>query len=675
MCKPWTSWWGVLLLVGGFLGVVSCARPVHVTRLPTPVLPPLTGSGSFVAGIGKVDITPPPGVPMFGYSRARTRDASGVRTRLYARALYLEDARGERVALVQCDLGAISALLHGQVAEAVVREAGSAAGRLLLAATHTHSGPGGYFGAGFYNHWGSNRAGYDPQLVAFLAQRLAWAVLDAYTSRAPARLGIAYSTMFGLTHNRSILAYANNPAPIESAEVLWTMLPEYRAVDPVLTMIRVDRLLDTGTQPLGAFSNFAIHGTVMPASNSFYSGDVHAAAERTLEWAIQRQYRVPQDVIHALTNGAEGDIAPAYTAQDAAETERLGTDLGQKAFELFQSLDNRLTADVRLGHNYEEVSLQVPQTVDGIPVCPHPMLGVPVLGGSEEGRSLLYDPEHGIYEGARQTTPEGCHTWKLQALGWLQHLIPERDFPLSLTLQAIRINDLLLVAVPGEMTTELGQRLKRVLLETMRNTGQEPTHVAVVGLANQYASYFTTPEEYAMQHYEGASTLYGPASGLLVLSHLIRLVEEMSRAGPLPVIPAQWRFDPGVQVALLPPVLPLHAPREARRLVLEQSAPPSVVYFDWQDFAPGAIQFDGPLVSLEVQTPAGTWRRLFVDEIPVDDRGLAVEIRYLQDVPEVGAGLWRATWYPAGPVPGLLRFAIATRQNLPPVYSESFRLP
>jgi hypothetical protein len=63
-----------------------------------------------------------------------------VRTQLYARALYLEDARSEHVVLVQCDLGAISALLHLQVAHAIVQETGVAMDRLLIGATHTQAG-------------------------------------------------------------------------------------------------------------------------------------------------------------------------------------------------------------------------------------------------------------------------------------------------------------------------------------------------------------------------------------------------------------------------------------------------------------------------------------------------------------------------------------------------------
>jgi neutral ceramidase len=112
------------------------------------------------------------------------------------------------------------------------------------------------------------------------------------------------------------------------------MLPEYQAVDPTCTMLRVDRIVGTGTQPLGAFTNFAIHSTAVAPSHGLYSGDVHAVAERALEWAIQRHYGIQSEVVHALTNGVEGDIAPAFTTQDCAEDEQLGLALAAKAFDL-----------------------------------------------------------------------------------------------------------------------------------------------------------------------------------------------------------------------------------------------------------------------------------------------------------------------------------------------------
>ena len=34
--------------------------------------------------------------------------------------------------------------------------------------------------------------------------------------------------------------------------------------------------------------------------------------------------------------------------------------------------------------------------------------------------------------------------------------------------------------------------------------------VVIAGLSNTYADYIVTPEEYSVQRYEGASTIYGP---------------------------------------------------------------------------------------------------------------------------------------------------------------------
>jgi neutral ceramidase len=598
-----------------------------------------------------------------------------VRTRLYARALYLEDARGEHVVLVQCDLGAISALLHLQVARAIVQETGISVDRLLIGATHTHAGPGGYFGTAYYNFWGSNRPGYDPYIVTFLTERIANAVLAAYRTRAPARLAIGHIAIFGLTRNRSLEAYNNNTSQMVSDEILWTMLPEYRAVDPTFTMLRVDRIVGARTQPLGAFTNFAIHGTALSPSNDLYSGDVHAAAERALEWAIRQRYGVQTEIVHALTNGAEGDVTPALTTQNFAEAEQLGLSLAAKAFELFQDLDTRLTDTVQLGYNYEELPLQIPYTVDDQVLCQQAMVGVPVLGGSEEGQSPSSLGEHlGVYEGARQESPQGCHTWKLKALGFLQDLIPDRDFPTTMTLQTIRINELLLVAVPGEISTEMGQRLKQASLQAAQYTRQGITQVAIIGLANQYISYFTTPEEYAMQHYEGASTLYGPASGPVLAARLGYLVAQMATRATPPALPAQWIFRPGLKAQTFPAVRSMQGGREAQRVTLDHSSTPPSVSFVWEDLRPGAISLDAPLVHLETQSRDGSWAYLFVDAVPVDDQGLHLEIRYLREAPRAGAGVWKATWYPQAALSGPLRFVIAPRGTLPPLYSEPFTL-
>jgi neutral ceramidase len=654
------------------LAISGCAT-IRVSQHEPGVHPP---GGTFVAGVGKVDLTPPPGLPLFGYSKIRAQSAAGFHTRLYARAVYLEDASGERVALVQCDLGAISALLHHQVAQTITQETGITVDRLLLGATHTHAGPGGYFGEVFYNHWGSNAPGFDPDILAFLVERIAQAVQEAYRTRAPAQLAIGQTSIYGLTHNRSLEAYNNDQSHLAPDQAPSTLPPDYQAIDPTFTMLRIDRVVGAGTQPLGAFTNFAMHGTVLAPDNDLYSGDVHAVAERALEWAIQRRYGVQGEVVHALTNGAEGDVSPAFTRQGVAEAERLGLALATRAFDLFVTLDTRLTTAVQLRRHYEEVSLRDGHSVDQQEVCQRAMVGSPVLGGSEEGQSALLRelfPE--THEGARRSLPEGCHTWKLKALDFLQDLIPETDFPTLLPLQTIRINELLLVTVPGEMTTEMGQRVKRAVLQAAQHTNQGIAQVAIVGLANQYMSYFATPEEYELQHYEGASTLYGPASGPFIAARLERLVAQMADTSVRPAVPLHSTFHPGPEIRYFPEAQLMQGEREAGRVKVDHSTTPPTVHFVWQDTTPGAIQFDLLLVRLETQDRNGHWVSLLVDHVPVDDRGLRLEVRYLRDAELPGTGEWQATWYPQTPLPGgLLRFAIAAREELPALHSAPFSL-
>ncbi|NWF82691.1 MAG: neutral/alkaline non-lysosomal ceramidase N-terminal domain-containing protein, partial [Bryobacteraceae bacterium] len=55
------------------------------------------------AGAAAVDITPPGPIWMSGYA-SRTKPSEGVLTKLYAKALAIEDSRGSRVLIVSTDL-------------------------------------------------------------------------------------------------------------------------------------------------------------------------------------------------------------------------------------------------------------------------------------------------------------------------------------------------------------------------------------------------------------------------------------------------------------------------------------------------------------------------------------------------------------------------------------------
>ena len=64
-------------------------------------------------------------------------------------------------------------------------------------------------------------------------------------------------------------------------------------------------------------------------------------------------------------------------------------------------------------------------------------------------------------------------------------------------------------------------------------------------------------------NYEGASTLYGPASGPVIAARLGYLVAQMAALTTPPALPSQWIFRPGLKVQTFPEVLSMQG--DARR--------------------------------------------------------------------------------------------------------------
>eukprot|EP00064_Thunnus_orientalis_P019187 superscaffoldBa00004687_g19302 len=56
-----------------------------------------------------------------------------------------------------------------------------------------------------------------------------------------------------------------------------------------------------------------------------------------------------------------------------------------------------------------------------------------------------------------------------------------------------------------------GRRLREAVKQELESEGMfRDSEVVIAGLSNVYTHYITTYEEYQLQRYEGASTIYGP---------------------------------------------------------------------------------------------------------------------------------------------------------------------
>jgi neutral ceramidase len=92
------------------------------------------------AGVARVNITPREPIWLAGYA-ARTRPSEGVLLDIWAKALALEDAAGSKSVLVSAEVLGFSREMSDYVAQRVRERYGVPRERLILAATHTHSGP------------------------------------------------------------------------------------------------------------------------------------------------------------------------------------------------------------------------------------------------------------------------------------------------------------------------------------------------------------------------------------------------------------------------------------------------------------------------------------------------------------------------------------------------------
>ncbi len=515
---------GILVLLH-----VNACIPGRVIEVRQPVITLQRGTNDFLAGAAEVDITPPPGLPLFGFAIGSTGNAKGYWTRLKARVIVFQNGRGERTALVQLDLGAVSGLLHRETAKRLA-SSGFEPANLLMAASHTHAAPGGFFGEKFYNRLGSGRPGFFRHLVTWLAERICAGVNKACANLAPARVGAGMVTVKGLSRNRSLDAWLCNFETDRGQ-------PPYMSVIPDVYLLRVDHVRGDGTVPTAAFVVAPVHATAMGKKNKLYHGDLHGVASRYLAAMVTQKYQLNRPFVAAVVSGPQGDVSPRWDKQGMDETKRLGALLAEKAGGLFRSLDGKLQ---KCGpqYIYSEPRIQGAQLREG-KLCEKPMIGVPALGGAEDGRSIFYG-KFSVVEGRKRKHPKGCQEVKARAGGFLQPLLVKPGaLPEFAPLQMIRFGDMIsFVTIPAEPTTETGYRIKEALRHRTNTR-----YTAVVAAANEYMSYVATPEEYAAQHFEGAMTLYGPLEPVFFRERLEDLVKRAG-SGKSEFSPVR-RFKPG----------------------------------------------------------------------------------------------------------------------------------
>lgn len=286
-------------------------------------LAPPAWAGELRAGVAKVEITPPVGTPLGGFGDRFGKPSTGVHDPITAKALVLDDGT-TRLAILTTDLVGTNPEMARRVAE----KSGFPRERLLVCASHTHSGPGAY-GEGPFA--ALVLGGFQQSVFDHMADGMARALTQANQSLQPASLAVGETRLPKFMRNRRKL----------------------RIKDPALWVLRVDT---RDGKPLGMLLNLTAHGTVLDGHNLEFSGDWMGFTQAYLEKSVP-------GLTALYANGAEGDVSPnipdnSSNFEGAKAHGELG---GQAALELYRSL--KPEKEVKLSARTS--MLPLPQTPGG----------------------------------------------------------------------------------------------------------------------------------------------------------------------------------------------------------------------------------------------------------------------------------------------------------------------
>jgi len=469
----------------------------------------------FLVGRGMSDITGEAAeVGMMGYG-STTQVTAGIHMRQRARAFIVVDqASGRRTVFVNNDLGMVFQSVQQEVLRQLQARYGSLyrAENVILSATHTHSGPGGFSHYALYNFttYGFNKRTFDAIVSGIVA-----AIDKAHRDLKPGSIAIGTGELTDASNNRSLPAYLRNP---QAERDRWGS-----HIDPTMTVLRFRQ----GANDVGAISWFSTHGVSMTPNNRLISPDNKGYAEYRWEHELKGvRYNSDGDFVAAFAQSNAGDMTPNLnldgtgpTLNEFENTRIIGERQLQKALSIYNGAAETLSGTVDYRQRYIDFSriTVAPQWTDGVTrtTCPA-AIGDAFAAGTEDGRGLDGFNEGDLngnaffnaLGGVIAPTPQ----WVRDCQGVKPVLLGtgvQTPFPWSpevLPVSIVRIGQLAIIAAPAEFTIMSGRRVRETVKAAL---GDSVRHVVFAGYANAYSGYVTTPEEYDAQHYEGASTHFG----------------------------------------------------------------------------------------------------------------------------------------------------------------------
>uniref|UniRef100_A0A8C7Q8Q5 Neutral ceramidase n=1 Tax=Oncorhynchus mykiss TaxID=8022 RepID=A0A8C7Q8Q5_ONCMY len=444
---------------------------------PEPTVNPTAGlhENPYLIGVGRADCTGPPGdVPLMGYANLE-QTAAGIHTRLFSRA-FIVDNGSKRVVFVTADIGMVSQRLRLEVLKELEVKYGILyrQDNVILSGTHTHSGLGGYFQ---YTLFMITSKGYIKPSIKAIVNGIVKSIDIAHRNIKPGRIYMSKGELEESNLNRSPHSYLNNPAEERN---------KYKSnTDKQVTLLKFTDLDGDG---MGMLSWFAVHAVSMNYTNQMVSSDNMGYASYLLEQEKNIGFLPGEGpFVAAFASSNLGDASPNIRGPFCANTGlpcdylnsscpigglKMCVALGPAGSDMFNNTKiigenifkraKSRTCKPALGHSFAA------GTTDGGG-------DLNFTQGAVEG-DPFWDGIRDALLGAPSNETQDCHQPKPILFSTGEMTWPLPWHPISTTAQGTFSN----------------------------------AEVVVAGLCNIYTHYITTYEEYQIQRYEGASTIYGP---------------------------------------------------------------------------------------------------------------------------------------------------------------------
>jgi hypothetical protein len=416
--------------------------------------------GTMMAGAAEVQITPPVGTELAGYFHPRVSD--GVISELMAKSVVVGEG-DERVAVCACDLITMTEEISSEAREIIQEATGIPGGRVMICATHTHTGP----------ELRQNRPiARNEEWIKTLPGLIAESVIAAADNQQEAIVGVGSDHEEGLAFNRRF-RYKDGREEFgvkDADEVVGPAGP----TDPELGVVTFRA--DHNEDPFAMICNYSLHIDV--TSGNKISADFPAVMTDLLRDVYG------EDLVMLYVQGACGNINHVPYMLDRPWP--------------------------RSGH---DKSVQIGRALGGKALGIAEKALPSMRGGVDASREILQVAAYPIddvvekrLEQAREK--DKPHPAEIRMMERMEDYDEDKVTPRET--QAIRIGDAVFCSAPGEYFVEWG-------LEIKKWSPFEYTFIAE--LANDSVGYIPTWEAFRRGGYEATpicSVVSHPALGQMI---------------------------------------------------------------------------------------------------------------------------------------------------------------